>query len=285
MAIKDIFLPLVSYPVPTTVVAIEKAVAVASRLGAEICATAVELEVPALAGPFTGALSPEGRAAAGQSPEHEKSVDNSKKMMQALEAAAKSWKTGCSQFIAPCVADDMGSVLAEQARLRDISLVAVKDHDGRQEKMIEALLFRSGRPLLLFPENEVGVLSNSFDRVAIAWDHSAQSARAVGDALPVLQRAKAVRVVTASDDKNPSLRESGEALIGHLARHGVQASFEKVEIGGSSVGKVFEAYVKANDIDLLVMGGYRHSRLREFVMGGATNTILARPPCWVLMSH
>ena len=79
--------------------------------------------------------------------------------------------------------------------------------------------------------------------------------------------------------------ESGAALVSHLAEHGVKASFATVKINGSSVGKVFEAYVKANGIDLLVMGAYRHSRLNEFVWGGATKTIIGRPPCWVMMSH
>ena len=83
----------------------------------------------------------------------------------------------------------------------------------------------------------------------------------------------------------PPKMESGAALVSHLAEHGVKASFATVKINGSSVGKVFEAYVKANGIDLLVMGAYRHSRLNEFVWGGATKTIIGRPPCWVMMSH
>ena len=79
--------------------------------------------------------------------------------------------------------------------------------------------------------------------------------------------------------------ESGTALVSHLAEHGITAMFETVGIDGSSVGKVFEAYVKANAIDLLVMGAYRHSRLNEYVWGGASSTVIGRPPCWVMMSH
>ena len=90
--------------------------------------------------------------------------------------------------------------------MSDLSLVAVKDYDGGQEKLIESLLFELGRPLLLFSEQSVSKLSNSFDHVAIAWDHSAQAARAVGDALPLLQRAKVVHILTAADNSTPSLR-------------------------------------------------------------------------------
>jgi nucleotide-binding universal stress UspA family protein len=79
--------------------------------------------------------------------------------------------------------------------------------------------------------------------------------------------------------------ESGEALVRHLAEHGINATFAAIRIDGSSVGKVLEAYVKKNAIDLLVMGAYRHSRLSEIVWGGATKTIIGRPPCWVMMSR
>ena len=79
--------------------------------------------------------------------------------------------------------------------------------------------------------------------------------------------------------------DDADALHDHLAEHGIKSSFEVVEIGGSSVGKVFEAYVGRNRIDLLVMGAYRHSRLNEIIWGGATKTVIGRPPCWVMMSR
>ena len=109
--------------------------------------------------------------------------------------------------------------------------------------------------------------------------------RAVAEALPLLQAAANVRIITATDQKSAAELESGAALVSHLAEHGITALFETVGIDGSSVGKVFEAYVKANAIDLLVMGAYRHSRLNEYVWGGASSTVIGRPPCWVMMSH
>jgi nucleotide-binding universal stress UspA family protein len=283
MAIRDILLPLVSYPSPTTTVAIEKSVAIAGYLGADISATAFELEVPAPAGPFTGTLILQGSAP--KAGEHQKSLINSRRMLEELETAAKSANVAYTHTIARCAAEDIAAMLVSQSRLKDLSLIPVKDHDGGQQNVIESLLFESGRPVLLFSEQLVDPLSNSFDHVAIAWDHSAQAARAVADARPFLEKAKSVRVLTATDQATSAERESGVSLVKHLAGHGINASFDTPEIGGSSIGKVLEAYVKANKIDLLVMGGYRHSRLREFVMGGATYTILGHPPCWVLMSR
>ncbi|MBV8920888.1 MAG: universal stress protein [Bradyrhizobium sp.] len=125
----------------------------------------------------------------------------------------------------------------------------------------------------------------TLDDILIAWDHSAPAARAIADALPLLQAAASVRVITATDNRSDDELRSGKALVGHLAEHGVTASFETVRIDGSSVGKIFEAHVRSNRIDLLVMGAYRHSRLNEIIWGGATKTVMGRPPCWVMMSR
>ena len=168
---------------------------------------------------------------------------------------------------------------------RICALVPVKPHDGQSERIVERLIFESGRPILMCPVEFAGELAVAFHDVVIAWDCSAPAARAVGDALPMLQAAASVHIITATDEKTPAERESGAALVSHLAEHGIKAAFETVKIGGSSVGKVFEAYVKANAIDLLVMGAYHHSRLNEIVWGGATKTVIARPPCWVMMSR
>ena len=103
--------------------------------------------------------------------------------------------------------------------------------------------------------------------------------------LPLVGEPGSDATAATGEDKMPAKLESGAALVSYLAEHGVKASFAIVRIDGSSVGKVLDAYVKANNIDLLVMGPYRHSRLNEFVWGGATKTIIGRPPCWVMMSH
>src|ERR1700730_9318051 len=115
MAIKDIFLPLVSYPNPTPIVAIEKCVAIASYMGANISATAVELEVPAPAGPFTGAFVPAGTARVEEAGEHQKSLVNSRHMLEGLAAAADSSKVEYTRTIEPCAAEDMVAALVQQS--------------------------------------------------------------------------------------------------------------------------------------------------------------------------
>ena len=146
-------------------------------------------------------------------------------------------------------------------------------------------MFESGRPILIFPDDSKRELPSSLKNVAVAWDFSRPATRAIADALPLLQRAKQVRVFTVVDDKPIDKSQSIAKLARHLARHGVEIVSEDVKSNGRAIGDVFEAYVSQHKIDLLVMGAYGHSRVREFILGGATKSILNRPPTWVLLSH
>lgn len=110
--------------------------------------------------------------------------------------------------------------------------------------------------------------------------------RACGrDALPIIQAAAIVRVVTVADDKTEAIAQSGLSLVHHLREHGVYASFETVKGDGSSIGKVLGSCAQSHAIDAIVMGAYHHSRLNEIVWGGVTKTVIGQPPCWMMMSH
>jgi nucleotide-binding universal stress UspA family protein len=280
MPIRDILLPLVGEPGAAAIAAIDKCTAVAGDIGAQVTAMAVETDI-AVRPRVTISADLENAAAA----EAVRSVSDANGLLQAFAAAANRFGVRNEQSLSRLAAADIPAHFVRYARLKDMTIVPVKPDDGRSEKLLERLLFESGRPILICPEEFAAELSVAFDEVVIAWDHTAPAVRAVADALPLLQAAAKVRIITATDDETPAQRESGAALVSHLAVHGVKASFETVKIGGSSVGKVFEAYVKAKAIDLLVMGAYCHSRLNEVLWGGATKTVMGRPPCWVMMSH
>jgi len=280
MAIKDILLPLVGEPSAAAVAAIDKCVALVGDIGARVTALAMEEDI--LVRPKVMISADLDNAAVAKAV---RSVSDAQGLLSAFDAAASRFGVSNTYRLNRLAATDIPANLAESARLKDLSLVPVKADDSRSEKIVERLIFGSGRPILMCPEEFAADLASTLDQAVIAWDHSAPAARAVADALPLLQAAANVRVITATDNKTPSELESGAALVSHLAEHGIKASFEPVKIGGSSVGKVFEAYVNANSIDLLVMGAYRHSRVNEIVWGGATKTVIGRPPCWVMMSH
>jgi nucleotide-binding universal stress UspA family protein len=280
MAIKDIFLPLVGEPHAAAIAAIDKCLAVAGDLGAQVSAVAVEESI-SVRPKVTISNDLDNTATV----EALRSVSNAHGLLKAFDNAAIRFGVRNEQTLIRLAAAEIPGNFAVCARIRDISLVPVKTDDGRSEKIVERLIFESGRPILMCPEEFAADLPAAFEDVVIAWDHTAPAARAVADALPLLQSAANVRIITATDDTTTADFVSGAALATHLAEHGIKATFETVKINGSSVGKVFEAYVKANRIDLLIMGAYRHSRLNEMAWGGATKTVIARPPCWVMMSH
>ena len=280
MPIKDILLPLVGEPDAAAMAAIDKCAAVAGDIGARVTAMAVETEVM-VRPQVTISSDLENSAAA----EAVRSVSDAHSLLQAFDTAANRFGVRNDQKLGRVATTDIPAHFARAARLKDLSLVPVRAHDGLCERIVEALIFESGRPILLCPEEFATELPVAFDNAVIAWDHSAPAARAVADALPMIQAAANVRIITVTDKITQAEQESQLALANHLVEHGIKASFETVKIDGSSVGKVFEAYVKAKAVDLLVMGAYRHSRLNEIVWGGATKTVIGRPPCWVMMSR
>ena len=280
MPIKDVLLPLVGEPSAASIAAIDKCMAVAGDVGARVTAIAVEEEIV-----VRPRLIISGDLANADVAEAVRSVTDAQGLLKATDAAAIRFGVRCEPMLSRLAATEIPTHFALAARLKDLSIVPVKSQGNQSEKIVERLIFESGRPILICPEEYANELAVVFDHVMIAWDHTAPAARAVADALPMLQAAATVRIVTATDGKTAAELKSGADLVSHLAEHGITASFETVEIGGSSVGKVFEAFVKANAIDLLVMGAYRHFRLNETLWGGATKTVIGRPPCWVMMSR
>ena len=259
MAIKDVLLPLLGDPSPGLIAAIEKCVNVAASFDAEITALAVEEDV---------SVRPSVMISADLGlPDEVKSTTGAQGLLKAFHAAVAEIGARNVQRVAHLMAGDAPEHLALCARLKDLSIVPVKPDDDRAERVIEGLIFHSGRPILLCPEELAAELPVNFDRVIVAWDHSAPAARAVGDALSMLRRARDVQVVTATDGNTPAEQQSGAAVIRHLAEHGINASFGMVRIDGSSVGKILEAEVKVRGIDLLIMGAYGHSQLSEWVWG------------------
>jgi len=279
MPVKDVFLPLVGQPREPALAAIEKCVAVAADLGARITALALEDDVFVRPKVVLPADAGAAEAVGAREP-----VDM-QQLLNAFTNATSRANVRATSRSAKVPEDQIASILAEHARFTDLTLFPVKPHDSRTEHIIETLLFESGRPLLLCPEQHVGTLQAEFENVVIAWDHSARAARAVGDALPILQAAASVRVLTVADVKTDAISKSGMSLVHHLREHGIYASFETTRGSGSSIGKVLGSWANSHAIDAIVMGAYHHSRLNEIVWGGVTKTVIGQPPCWVMISH
>jgi nucleotide-binding universal stress UspA family protein len=155
------------------------------------------------------------------------------------------------------------------------------DDAAGARSVLEAVLLDTGRPLLI-PAN-AGALPANFDRIAIAWKATPQTARAVALAMPLLVRAQRIAVLTVEEgaDQQP---DQMERLLRHLAWHGLAAASATLPPGPE--GAVATLLSAARErADLLVMGGYGHRRLREWIFGGFTQRVLADAPLPVLIAH
>jgi nucleotide-binding universal stress UspA family protein len=147
---------------------------------------------------------------------------------------------------------------------------------------IEAALFSSGRPVLVVPYIQSSGLR--LDHVMVCWDGSRNAARAVADAMPFLRRAGSIEVVTVEDrDRRNQL--IGAKIAEHLAHHGLKVELNPIVAVESDVPDTILSHAADTSADLIVMGGYGHSRLREFVLGGATSGILSAMTVPTLMAH
>jgi nucleotide-binding universal stress UspA family protein len=171
------------------------------------------------------------------------------------------------------------------ARRFDLSVVTQAEPGKAvsEEMIIEAALFGSGRPVLAVPYIQKSGLALS--RVIVCWDGSRNAARAVADAMPFLARAKTVDVVMVTGERTKSDEMPGADIAHHLARHGLQVTVQRIVSVDTDVANTLLSYAADAGADFIVMGGYGHSRLREFVLGGATRGILAAMTVPVLMSH
>lgn len=172
-------------------------------------------------------------------------------------------------------------LVAAHARLSDLVVFGeAPDSTQAGGVALEAALLNAGRPVLIAPKASALKVGG---RIAIGWDESPEAARAVNAALPFLTKAHAVDVLCV--DKPKCDTASGQLLADYLALHDVKAQVRLVEAGSRSAGAALLEEAERSGIDLLVMGGYGHSRWREFLMGGATQHVRSHATIPVLMAH
>jgi nucleotide-binding universal stress UspA family protein len=281
MAFKDLLLALTTYPEPTAVSAVDDAVAMSAALGARISAIACEVTFHMPGSPLGKTFLDIPAMAAGES---KKSSDNAEKLLAAFEDSAQRSGVFQERIVQQCLMSEAPGVLVDCARLRDLTIVPVLERDHIGSWYAEAIIFGSGLPTMILPEARKRP-DFALNAVIVAWDFGRPAARAVADALPLLEKAKRVFVLTVTNEKAIDTKRSGAELAKHLARHGVEVTLDVVDAGGRSIGEAIESHVTSRNGDLLVMGAYGHSRLREFILGGATKSMLVRPPVPIFISH
>jgi nucleotide-binding universal stress UspA family protein len=181
----------------------------------------------------------------------------------------------------------LSSEVGVHAYYADLVIVARPESAGQTAGppgLAESLVMSSGRPIIVFPPH--GKVSQ-VRRVLVAWNATRESIRAVADALPLLAKAEAVEVLVADHQRRPEGhgQEPGADIARHLARHGAHVEVRRLSSGGKDVGRLLLSQAAAFSADLLVMGAYGHTQLREWMFGGVTRTVLYEAGLPVLMSR
>lgn len=260
---------------------IDRAIEIARGLEAHLVVAVVGIAVPPPASPY-GVVPTDlwaGELDEGQAVTRDKAAA----LVARLEASGVSFEVE-PQFV------DRGmvtSIAARSARYADLTLVQIQAPGAEplQGLVMNGALFESGRPVLLLPET--AVTFPKVERVLIAWDASVEAAKAVREAIGLMQRAKAVDAVLI--DPVPSFdghgAEPGADLATYLGRHGVTVTVHRLPREGQEVGDILRRTATDLGADLIVMGGFGHSRLRERIFGGTTTAMMKNIAVPVLMAH
>ena len=284
MAFRDILIVLTTYPDPTSLEEVDRAVVLAAALGGNVAAVTFQAELePTRSSSYLANMLiglPELMKDANAI-----SAANARKLLSAFETCAGKKGFTHESILERCIAFQVPDMLVDHARLRDLTIIPLQGSETIEQSFAEAVIFGSGRPTILVPGALGPTGLAKLETITVAWDFSRPAARALADAIPILRKAKRVRVVTVTNEKKIETTRSHEQLAKHLARHDIKISLEQIDAENRAVGDVLISDIKSSDSDLLVMGAYGHSRTREFVLGGATRTMLARPPVPVFLSH
>ena len=278
MPVRDILLQLNSYPEPTPSWAIESADYIAARLEAKLSIGLCEVKLPDFSTFFFEFLIQSREAVAAQ---NETSENNALRLREKFQSLVPPERTGETIRI-ECPALASPWQLAARSRLYDFLIVPFYGH-RETISIAEGLIFECGRSVLLLPPE--GMAGHRFDDVVVAWNGSREAARALAEALPLLAAAKSVTVATVAGDKDLTETTPAKDVVRHLSRHGIVAEGVEVPLEGGNAGEALNTFCKKRGADLLVMGAFGHARAREFLLGGATRTVLKAPHLPVLMAH
>ena len=261
---------------------VDSALAIASTHGAALTGVAL------IAQPSLAILQ---RLGVTNAPDlHEKSRADAQQSIDQFHERAAAAGVEADVLKLECPEGDAPAKLSRVARVYDLSILRQANPDSDNTAFVaglsEEVMFSSGRPVLYMPY--IGAHQIPFKRGLIAWDGSRSSARAVHDALPLLENMDQVTIlVINSNTMEPSSDGvmPGEGLSRHLHRHGISSEIQRLQRGDSSTSTLILNELTNTGADLLVMGGYGTPKLREIILGGVTRTVLETMTVPVFMSH
>ena len=272
-------LPIVTNPDANSHAVAANAVAVAAHLGADLHAVTLNADIPQISNPFSGqrARVPELIREADELGQSRGAELLAKVWKEALE-----WTVDLTTGVLTSAFALLGEAAAAEARYFDVALLGWEAGNPTSKAIAEAVVFGSGRPAILLPELSA---VRQIDHVAVAWDGSRVAARAVADAAFFFERSSRVSVITIADKKPVNKEHSAERLAAVLRKRGLVAEGFSIDAEDCPIGVSIQEHAIERDAQLLIMGGYGHSRVRDFVLGGATKDVLNDLRMPVLLSH
>jgi len=255
------------------------AISVAEAFGAHVAGVAFSYE-PVIPPTIMGTIP--ASFVESQRDENDRAANDARAKFD--EAARRAGVSSESRTLSASLAGSADR-FATIARRFDLAVVgqAEPDRAAPEELIVENALFSSGRPVLVVPYIQKAELT--LDRVMVCWDASRNAARAIADAMPFLKRARVIDVVIVASERIKSDEIPGADIGQHLARHDLKVEVRRIVSPDTDVASTILSHAADTSADFIVMGGYGHSRLREFILGGATRGMLSAMTLPTLMSH
>jgi nucleotide-binding universal stress UspA family protein len=272
------YLPLNTNPEAAPDPAILAAVGFVASLGCGLHVSTFAVDVPKTASPISGFLiNVEGLARAVE----DRSKAECERLQTLIQGAARpevNLSIGKHTAMLGAALDAATS----EARTFDLVILPWSAETLSAQDMAQALVFGAGVPVILVPPSTA---ASSIDHIAVAWDGSRVAARALRDALPLLAAGGRVSVVTVQGEKSLSGSSLAQTLTASLERRGYTANTVNITLEGRTIAKALQDAALSEGAQLLAMGGFGHSRLRDFILGGATKGVLSDLRMAVLLSH
>lgn len=278
MTYATIHLHMTPYPAPTSTGAINYACAMAKLFEATLSVSSTHLSVRAPPNWFIGAMM----------------TSMAKELEVTTTAATAALELHLAQQVAAsgislellAVSERWPSQLIDNAwrgRVADACVLGLSRDTTEPRLKVEDWLFGAGRPCFLYPDCCVQPFAT--ETVLICWDFSRSAARTVADALPLLHNTKRVRIGIFRGEKNIPVKDAAQPLTTFLANHGIPSETDEIKLGDRTVGTAILDHARSIDANLIAMGAFGHSRLQEFILGGATKELLDKSTLPLLMSH
>lgn len=267
-------LPLTTYPDPSSFTLLQNAITFARNQSADLNVTIARVKIPNVHSAFPPVLDIAKMSADAEGT----SRDNAEFLAQATRDYAETAGISATISHLETLEPQIGEAFSRRARIYDCSIMEAVP---TARSLVESILFDSGRPLVLYPsETSCGRV----DVIAIAWDGSATLARALTGARPFLDQSPKIVLISVVDDKAID-EELHDRFAAALRKGGLSVEVAKRRADGEPAATVLQGLAKEYRADLLIAGGYGHSRLRERLLGGVTQSFLAGPEIPMLLAH